>query len=313
MRIVLAITLALLLAACDNGKPEAKKKVSPATAKPVVTLETRAWRQQSDSTLQAGATSWQQALTDFNAQPDGLHLAALRNALTQWYADVTANYLLLASRACANNQQAPLKRLDQWPLYPGYLDALPQWPDSGLINDPTVELSAAGLLEQHGATDDAEASLGFAALFVILNGTGAQQRALSAFTGSKKAPSRRREYLDLAGQQLLQDLDQLGDPALTNTDLTCGLDATLGRQQALTTWQQQKHEDSWLTVPATVLKTNQQHLFEAISSIPADSLSQWSKQAPGLQQAVKASSAGNWQPLQDWLHPPAKKPDDDES
>ena len=81
------------------------------------------------------------------------------------------HYLLAASRACQLNQQELLNRMDTWPLYPGYLDALPEWPESGLISDPYLEMTRKSLRTQHGATDASEASLGFAALFVALNGT----------------------------------------------------------------------------------------------------------------------------------------------
>ena len=98
------------------------------------------------------------------------------------------HYLLAASRACQLKQQELLNRMDTWPLYPGYLDALPEWPESGLISDPYLEMTRKSLRVQHGATDASEASLGFAALFVALNARGRPPRHYPCWLAMTRLP-----------------------------------------------------------------------------------------------------------------------------
>ena len=63
-----------------------------------------------------------------------------------------------------------LQRLDTWPLYPAYVDALPAWPDSGIVNDPALELTGASLRRQQGATADGEVALGFQPIRLLIAG-----------------------------------------------------------------------------------------------------------------------------------------------
>ncbi|MBO6558260.1 MAG: hypothetical protein JJ921_12565 [Pseudomonadales bacterium] len=54
-----------------------------------------------------------------------------------------------------------LQDIDVWPIAPGFLDALPEYPASGIISDLSVEITSATLNEQHMITDTSEAALGF--------------------------------------------------------------------------------------------------------------------------------------------------------
>jgi hypothetical protein len=47
-----------------------------------------------------------------------------------------------------------------WPLEPGFIDSLPEYPTSGIVNDLTVELSKTSLGQQQAATSTEEISLG---------------------------------------------------------------------------------------------------------------------------------------------------------
>ena len=63
-------------------------------------------------------------------------------------------------------------RLNQWPILPGYIDAVANYPDSGIVFDPSVTIDAATLTEIHGQFDIAEAALGFHVLEFLLWGDG---------------------------------------------------------------------------------------------------------------------------------------------
>jgi hypothetical protein len=63
-----------------------------------------------------------------------------------------------------------------WPLAPGFIDSLPEYPTSGIVNDLTLELSRASLTLQQAVTSPEEISLGMHALEYFL-----WQRSLADF------------------------------------------------------------------------------------------------------------------------------------
>ncbi|HIL21728.1 MAG TPA: hypothetical protein EYG20_00490, partial [Alcanivorax sp.] len=120
MRFFLMALLAGLLLACDSGsKDDTEAAPGPASAHTLTDIPAAEWQQQADERFTAAATAWQQALTRFEQSPNADNLAALRDALAQWYQRFANQYLLLASRACQQdgsaNRQAILSRLDSWP------------------------------------------------------------------------------------------------------------------------------------------------------------------------------------------------------
>ncbi|GAA6134694.1 hypothetical protein NBRC116188_14830 [Oceaniserpentilla sp. 4NH20-0058] len=53
------------------------------------------------------------------------------------------------------------ERLDSWPIEPGYIDYLPLYPLSGIVNDLTLNINQTDIKAQHGFSDLRFASLGF--------------------------------------------------------------------------------------------------------------------------------------------------------
>ena len=238
------------------------------------------------------------------AKPQCRQPGSTTRCLAQWYQRFASQYLLLASRACQQdgsaNRQAILSRLDSWPLYPGYLDALPEWPESGLISDPYLELTRQNLRRQHGATDPAEASLGFAALAVALNGTTDTPKALAAFTGEEDTPARRRQYLKLAGEQLLADHQQLSlSRPLNELALQCGLMETLAHWQQLT--DPASEQEDGLLIPALSTTVNKTELLNAVQTMDPAVLARWDQINPGIAGSIKQSEEKGWAPIKAWL------------
>lgn len=60
--------------------------------------------------------------------------------------------------------------LDSWPVTGGYIDAVPGYPVSGIVNDLTLEITPATLLSQHGFSSEYDISLGFHAIDFLLRG-----------------------------------------------------------------------------------------------------------------------------------------------
>jgi len=60
------------------------------------------------------------------------------------------------------------EQLDSWPIEPGYIDYLPLYPLSGIVNDLTLEINYDDISAQHGFSDLRFASLGFHPLEFLL-------------------------------------------------------------------------------------------------------------------------------------------------
>jgi putative iron-regulated protein len=113
--------------------------------------------------------------------------------------------------------------LDASNLAPGYLDALPQYPHSGIVNDIAVSITAESIRHQHALTDASEVSLGFHALELLLWGADGERnpadfrahlqldetRIEAGFTLEDLPNNRRRALLRLIGQMLLEDMQRL--------------------------------------------------------------------------------------------------------
>ncbi|WP_345550689.1 imelysin family protein [Microbulbifer aestuariivivens] len=105
--------------------------------------------------------------------------------------------------------------VDSWPAQPGYLDTVPGYSDSGIVNDTAVELTLTNLRRQHRLTAHEEASTGFHALEVMLWGP-TSERAATDFTaestGEKPealAANRRRALTRLMVEALSEDVHRL--------------------------------------------------------------------------------------------------------
>ncbi|MGJ3256023.1 MAG: imelysin family protein [Alcanivorax sp.] len=299
MRYFLAALLAMMLSGCDNNTPEPAPSEDTDMSATVADIPATDWQQNADKAFQEGAAAWQQALNDFDQHREQAQLDALREHMESWYAAFVDHYLLAASRACQLEQQELLNRMDSWPLYPGYLDALPQWPESGLISDPYLEMTRKSLRTQHGATDASEASLGFAALFVALNGTEETPKALPMLAGDDEIALRRRQYLQLAAEQLQTDAKLLSVEApLDSQSLKCGLEQTLARDARKDS---SDLEAEGLFIPATVREVNTERLLKGVRNMDQTTLETWAEKAPGIEEAITASKKAGSEALATWL------------
>ena len=194
--LIIALLSCLLLAAC--GKPEPAKPASNATpAATTPALSAAAHAQLAQLTQQTQALA--QAAQTLSATPDDAHLKAAQSAWQAAYASF--NQSLPWRLGNPSNLQRIEHRHDPLPIQPGYVDALKQWPDSGLVNDPTVTLDATTLVQQNQPTDDTEASLGFQVIEFLLWGSADLPRKADDFTQSRRAL-----YLTLVTQQLVDDM-----------------------------------------------------------------------------------------------------------
>lgn len=294
--VMAAALLALALSGCDAPDAPAPQAEQPEPAQSSIPVSD--WQQQHRQQFEAAAARWQQALVTLDQEADQSSLDAARLALADWYDTFTAQTLLLNARACQLDQQALLERMDSWPLYPGYIDAMPQWPESGLISDPYLEMDRKTLRLQHGATDAAEASLGFAAMLVVLNGTGEAPRGLEHFQGEDNNAPRRLRYLKLAGEQAVADYQSLSNSLPVSADnLDCALSRIIERHQKLAS---SAVNDDELVIPDTVRRTVNDRLLASLEQLPDSAASAWNESRPGLLDTLAASAEEGWGPLEAW-------------
>ncbi|MBT4160761.1 MAG: hypothetical protein HOE54_05590 [Gammaproteobacteria bacterium] len=77
---------------------------------------------------------------------------------TAW---LEAHDMWLAASILRKPDESALKDIDAWPLEPGFLDSLPDYPTTGIVNDVTLALKSDVIRQQNQYTDDVEVSLGF--------------------------------------------------------------------------------------------------------------------------------------------------------
>ncbi|MEW5248334.1 imelysin family protein [Microbulbifer sp. 2201CG32-9] len=224
---LLFLVVGLALAACDR---EASPQLPDTEQKSVARLfSVEAAETLSKSIWQSGQAQLidtQAAVNELNGAVTGLleapsedHLEVARlawlNAHRQFAAAVPYIRLGFAPATLRDEGRRLQLSVDSWPVQPGYLDTVPGYSESGIVNDTAVELTLSNLRKQHRLTAHEEASLGFHAMEVMLWGpTGERTAQQFAPVGEGQKPearaaNRRRQLTRLIGQALAEDIDEL--------------------------------------------------------------------------------------------------------
>ncbi len=160
----------------------------------------------------AGARRVQAAVEAFTRSPAAAGLAQARRAwleAREWYGQTEAFRFYGGP---IDGRGGPEGRINTWPIDEAYVDAVASRPDSGIVNDRRVPITAqslAALNEKHG---EANISTGWHAIEFLLWGQdtdpkGPGQRPFGDFVDGR-APNadRRRAYLRVVTQLLADDL-----------------------------------------------------------------------------------------------------------
>src|SRR5882672_8891168 len=110
----------------------------------------------------------------------------------------------------ADGALGPEPRLNAWPVNESYIDYVNGNPRAGLVNDPSVPITRATLIERNARDHEADVTTGFHPLEFLLWGQdtdpdGPGHRPARDFVGPGAA-ARRREYLEVATDLLVDDL-----------------------------------------------------------------------------------------------------------
>lgn len=195
----LSLACLALVAGCDSPAPSD----SPPAAEEELTITRIA---ELDGATEAAvrdlmAVYLDQAEADFvRAENDILNLTAAIDELLQVVDDAALNQARAAWLQANNSFEATLLHrylaqgelsseaalqlnslnyaLNYWPILPGYIDAVGNYPDSGIVHDVNVTITPESLRQVHGQFDLSEVSLGFHVLEFLLWGENPDRESL---------------------------------------------------------------------------------------------------------------------------------------
>ncbi|WP_419812236.1 imelysin family protein [Bacterioplanoides sp.] len=191
-----------------------------------------------------------QRLSTFLQHPDATHLvqvqSAWRDAYDAYLATLVYAYIPVNDpaewRQKGIDYRTTRALLDSWPIEGGYIDHVPGYPFSGIVNDLTLELTEVTLQDQHGFSDPSYASLGYHPLEFMLWGANGDRDPADFAARDNSAPvvmpsegriqetdsaqathdaaqmhsqhqvqnhKRRRQYVQLLSNQLMEHLQRL--------------------------------------------------------------------------------------------------------
>jgi len=224
----------LLLAACSDDPGQSASLKAPAI-QPAQLQQSAEQEPFNLHLLHLANDSHIQALASINALQDSVNALLLNNtdanlqqARTAWREAYSAflrsriySYLPITEPLEWQRQQLGYRdlmmQIDSWPVEGGYLDYLPGYPHTGIVNDLAMPLNREELLRQHRFTDAGSASVGFHVIEFLLWGDDGQRPASDfnpASSGDnddpgQKHPERRREYLQLTTTLLQEQVNRL--------------------------------------------------------------------------------------------------------
>lgn len=212
------------------ARPAQSAAVDPALQTAILEV-TRSYLDQIErdyQILEARAGALLDTVDELLAVPDSGSLDAARQAWLDAHDAYQATLLhqhfaaQVLSQARVLRLNALAYELNHWPILPGYVDSVTNYPESGLVHDVNVSLDEATLREVHGQFDLAEAALGFHVLEFLLWGDNPDDpRQAEAFltatdntagltdtglTVEQLPANRRRALLGLLTRLLLGDI-----------------------------------------------------------------------------------------------------------
>ena len=159
----------------------------------------------------------QQAIAEFLAQPTA---STHRTAQEAW---IMARQSYLQSEAFRfyegpidfidldTGEEGPESRINAWPMNEAFIDYVRGKANAGLINNPDFDVSIEEIIKNDQVTDEADVSTGWHAIEFLLWGQdfyaqGPGQRSFQDFVANQGNNNRRRQYLTLVTEQLVNDL-----------------------------------------------------------------------------------------------------------
>lgn len=197
IRLIVAISLTFL-AACTPQQPEEVPKKSanvhvdaaPFAAQVGIVAYT------SLSLASQSAQIMDSKLASFMYHPNPMSQQEIAQAWRQAYDEylytLVFSYLPIQDPPDWHTQHIAysdlLVQLDSWPIEGGYIDYIPGYPFSGIVNDLALDIDENSIRSQHGFTDPTNASLGYHALEFMFWGQEGKRSAHDFFPQENTAP-----------------------------------------------------------------------------------------------------------------------------
>ncbi|MDJ0708057.1 MAG: imelysin family protein [Leptolyngbyaceae cyanobacterium MO_188.B28] len=164
----------------------------------------------------------QQAIAEFLSQPNAsTHLTAQEAwiAARQSYLQTEAFRFYEGPIDFVDpdtGEEGPEARINAWPMNEAFIDYVRGKANAGLINNPDFDVSIEEIIKNDQVTDEADVTTGWHAIEFLLWGQdfypqGPGQRSFRDFAANQGNNNRRREYLTLVTDQLVNDLSFLKD------------------------------------------------------------------------------------------------------
>jgi hypothetical protein len=204
--LVLIIVMGLI-AGCEENSSHIDQRAAPIA---LLGSELALFQQEHSKTALASIEYLSDTTQRFLQAPTALQQAQWQDAWEQAHQEFLIATILI-------NVKSPQYRLvDSWPIFPGFIDSLPEYPTSGIVNDETLEITIDMLRAQHQVTDDEETTLGFHPL-----GYYVFTRSLDDFFETAPNVERRKLLVELVAGALVEDASQLfaADDGLVSTEL----------------------------------------------------------------------------------------------
>lgn len=143
---------------------------------------------------------FKEAIEKFLSNPDQMTLAEAKSKWKEIYAHFEQAILYESISSDKDSRHY----IDSWPMMPGYIDSIEGFPNSGIVNDVTLEISKSNLRHQHGLTFSGEVSVGFHAIEFMLWGTSLNQNESSLeddINSPDKKPLNNKQNVDKQNPQ----------------------------------------------------------------------------------------------------------------
>ena len=201
-RLIVAISLAFL-AACTQTTPEETLKQNTDTEEAGIKVDASLFAAQVGivaytrlSQASQSAQVMDNKLASFMYHPNPMSQEEITQSWRQAYDDFLYTlifaYLPIQDPPDWHTQRIAysdlLIQLDSWPIEGGYIDYIPGYPFSGIVNDLALNIDEKSIRSQHGFTDPTNASLGYHAIEFMLWGQEGARSAHDFFPQENTAP-----------------------------------------------------------------------------------------------------------------------------
>jgi putative iron-regulated protein len=158
------------------------------------------------------AKTMRRTIDAFVSQPSRAHLEAAKAswlAAREWYGQTEAFRFYSGP---IDDADGPEPRINAWPVDESYIDSVKDNAGSGIVNDPKVSITKRRLMALNANGGQENIATGWHAIEFLLwgqdlNDNGPGDRSFEDFVDGKKAnATRRREYLKVVTELLIDDL-----------------------------------------------------------------------------------------------------------